>query len=103
MWGFGRIGRLCIGPGITKSRPGESGRGGGGALPANLIEIFLEFGALCLGNGTCSYMACLVVADKEAITTNVPAGAHEEGVVPLGAISRAFSCEFSPLVFAFLY
>ena len=104
MWGVGRIIRLCVGPGIAKSRPGESGQGGGGILPAKLFEIFLEFGALCLGNGACSDVACLVVAvNKEAFTTNPPAGAHEDGVVPLGVIRQAFSCKISSLVFAFLY
>ena len=101
--GCGRIGQLCTGLSIAKSWPRESGRGGVGVLPANLIEILLEFGMLCLGNGACSYVACLIVAVNEAFTVYVPAGTHEEGVVPLGAISRAFSCEFSPLVFAFLY
>jgi hypothetical protein len=86
-WGVGRVGRLCIGPGIAKSWPGESGRGGGGIFPVNLFEKFLEFGALCLGNSACSYMACLFVAVNEAFTADPPVGAHEDGVVPLGAIS----------------
>ena len=103
MWGAGRIGQLCVGPSIAKSRPGESGRGGGEVLPANLFEIFLEFSALCLGNGTCSYLACLDVAVNKAFTADPPAGAHEDGVVPLGAIRQAFSCKILPPVFAFLY
>ena len=86
-WGVGRIGRLCVGPGIAKSRPGESGPGGGGVLPANFFEIYLEFGAFCLGNSACSDMARLVVAVNEAFTADPPAGEHEDGVVPLGAIS----------------
>ncbi len=48
-------------------------------------------------------MACLVVAVNEAFTVDPPAGAQEDGVVPLGAISRAFSCKILPPVFAFLY
>ena len=67
-------------------------------------EIFLEFGALCLGNGACSDVACVVVAVNEAFTANPrPAGANEDGVVPLGAIRQAFSCKILPPVFAFLY
>ena len=102
-WGVGRIRRLCVGQGIAKSRPGESGQGGGGVLPADFFEIFLEFGALCLGNGACSNVARLVVAVNEEFTTDPPAGTHEDGVVPLGAIRQAFSCKISPPVFAFLY
>ena len=48
-------------------------------------------------------MACLVVAVNEAFTVDPPAGAQEDGVVPLGAISRAFSCKILPPVFAFFY
>ena len=103
MWGAGRIGRLCVGPGIAKSRPGESGQGGGGILPADFFKIFLEFDVLCLGNGACSNVARLVVAVNEAFTVDSPAGAHEDGVVPLGAIRQAFSCKILPPVFAFLY
>ena len=102
-WGVGRIEWLCIGPDIAKSWPGESGRGGEGVLPENLIKILLEFSAFCLGNGTCSYVAHLVVAVNEAFDADVPADAHEVGVVPLGAIGRAFSCKILPPVFAFLY
>ena len=43
----------------------------------NLIKILLEFSAFCLGNGTCSYVAHLVVAVNEAFAMDVPAGAHE--------------------------
>ncbi len=103
IWGVGRIRRLCVGPGIAKSRPGESGQGGGGVLPADFFKIFLEFGALCLGNDACSNVACLVVAVNEAFITNPPMGAHEDGVVPLRVIRRAFSCKILPPVFAFLY
>ena len=56
-----------------------------------------------MGNGACFYLACLVVAVDEAFSKDVPSGAHEDGVVPLGTISRAFSCKIAPPIFAFLY
>jgi len=48
-------------------------------------------------------VARLVVAVNKAFTADPPAGAHEDGVAPLGAIRLAFSCKISPPVFAFLY
>ena len=83
-WAALRWARHC------KIPTGESGQGGGGILPSNLIKIFLEFGALCLGNGSCSYVACLVVAVNEV------AGAHEGGIVPLGAFSTVMEKLIAP-------
>ena len=101
-WGVDRTGRLCIRPGIKKSRPGKSGQGGGRVLPANLIKIFLEFGALCLGNDSRSHnhKACLVVVVNKAFTADPPAGAHEGGIAPFEAISQAFSREIALPIFA---
>ena len=48
-------------------------------------------------------MAPLVVAVNKSFTADPPTGAHENGVVPLGAIQRAFSCKILPPVFAVLY
>ena len=63
MWGVGRIGRLCVGLGIAKSRPGKSGRGqGGGVLPANFCDVSGELIALHWGGSACSNVACFVVA-----------------------------------------
>ena len=56
--------------------------------PPNLINIFLEFGACRLGNSECSYVACLVVAVDEAFAMDPPAGAHEGGAVPFGAVPK---------------
>ncbi len=47
-------------------------------------------------------MARLVVAVNEVFGTDAPAGAHEDGVIPLRAISQAFSCKIASPVFAFL-
>ena len=89
-WGVRRIRQLCVRPGIAKSRPGESGQGGGGVLPANLINIFLEFGALRLGNSTCSHVACLDAAADETFAADPPASTHEGSVVPFEAILKHF-------------
>ncbi len=47
-------------------------------------------------------MACLVVAVDKAFAMDPPAGTHESGVIPFGAIPQAFSCKIAPPVFAFL-
>ncbi len=70
---------------------------------ANFFKISLEFVTLCLGNGARPNVACLVVAVNKAFGTDVPAGAHEGGVVPLGAIFRAFPCKIVFPVLAFLH
>ena len=89
------IGRLLVGPGIAKTRPGKSGQDQrGGVLPANFHNISGELITLHLGDGTCSNLACFVVAVAKALATNPPAGAHEgAGIVPLGAVPGAFFCE----------
>jgi hypothetical protein len=55
-------------------------------LLANFPKVGLEFVAFCLGNGARPHVTSLVVAVNKAFATHVPAGAHEGGVVPLGAI-----------------
>ncbi len=47
-------------------------------------------------------MSSLVVAVNEKFATDVPAGAHEGGVVPLGAILRAFPHKIALPDLAFL-
>jgi hypothetical protein len=44
----------------------------------------------------------LVVAVNKAFATKVPAGAHEGGVVPFGAILQAFPCKIALPDLAFL-
>ena len=102
-WRVGLVGGASFEPGIAKSRPGKSDQGRGGVLLANFVEVFLEFAMLCLGNGTRPHVACLVVAVDKAFGTDVPAGAHEGGVVPLGAIHRAFPCKIAFPVFVFFH
>jgi hypothetical protein len=92
-WEVGLIGGAPFGLGIAKSCPGKSHQGGGVVLLVNFFEIFLEFGMLCLGNIAHPHVACLVVAVNKAFGMDVPAGAHEGGVIPLGAIHRAFPCK----------
>ena len=92
-WEVGLIGGAPFGLGIAKSCPGKSHQRGGVVLLVNFFEIFLEFGMLCLGNIAHPHVACLVVAVNKAFDMDVPAGAHEGGVIPLGAIHRAFSCK----------
>jgi hypothetical protein len=89
----GFVGWLFFGPGIIKSRPGKSGRRGGGVLLANFFKVGLEFIALCLGNGARPHMTSLVVAANKAFGADVPAGAHGGGFIPLGTIPCAFPCK----------
>jgi hypothetical protein len=102
-WEVGLIGGLPFMPGIAKSRPGKSDPGGGGVLSANFFEIFLESAMFSLGTGILSHATCLVVAVNKAFGMDVPTGAHEGGVVPLGAIHQAFPCKIVIPVLAFLH
>ncbi len=47
-------------------------------------------------------MTSLVVAVNKAFALDVPAGAHEGGVVPLEAILQAFPCKIALSDLAFL-
>ncbi len=68
---------LFLRPGITKPRPGKSGRRSGSrVLPTDLCDVGLELAAFRLGDSTCSKVARLVVAVDEAFAADVPAGAH---------------------------
>jgi hypothetical protein len=89
----GFIGWLFFGLGIAESRPGKSGQRGGGVLLANFFNVGLDFIVLCLGKGARPHVTSLVVAVDKAFGTDVPAGAHEGGFIPLGTILCAFPCK----------
>ncbi len=72
-------------------RPGKSSRGGGFILPANFGDVGKKIVFLCLRDGGRSDVTCFVVAVDKAFATDVPAGTHECGVVPLGTILGALA------------
>ena len=87
----GLVGWLFLRPGITKPRPGKSGRRSGSrVLPMDLCDVGLELVAFRLGDSTCSNVARLVVAVDEAFAADVPAGAHPF-FAPLRSVAGAFS------------
>ncbi len=101
VWGF--VGRLFFGPGISKPRPGKSSRGGGFILPANFGDVGKKIVFLHLRDGGRSDVTCFVVAVDKAFATDVPAGTHECGVVPLGMILGALAGEMLLPIFAVLH
>ncbi len=101
VWGF--VGRLFFGPGIAKPQPGKSSRGGEVILLANFGDVGLKIVLFCLGDGGRSDVTCFVVAVNKAFTTDVPAGTHECGVVPLGTNFGALAGEMLLPIFAVLH